>query len=50
VVAYELAKDGSRAELDLDLRFEDAIVRLTEALNSGAAREKLSQWISATQV
>ena len=50
VVAYELAKDGSRAELDLDLRFADAIQRVTEALNSGAAREKLSQWISATQV
>jgi anthranilate phosphoribosyltransferase len=50
VVAYELAKDPARAEVDLDLRFEDAIARVTEALDSGAARAKLTEWIAATQL
>jgi len=50
VVAYELAKDASRAELDLDLRFEDAISRVSEVLNSGGARAKLVEWIAATQI
>ena len=50
VVSYELAKDSSRADVDLDVRFADAIERVTRALESGAAREKLSQWIAATQV
>ena len=49
VVSYELAKDASRAEVDLDLRFEDAILRVTRALESGAARTKLTEWIAATQ-
>jgi anthranilate phosphoribosyltransferase len=49
VVSYELAKDASRAEVDLDLRFEDAILRVSRALDSGAAREKLTEWIAATQ-
>ncbi|MEN9752903.1 MAG: hypothetical protein RL670_594 [Actinomycetota bacterium] len=49
VVSYELAKDASRADLDLDIRFEDAILRVTRALDSGAAREKLTEWIAATQ-
>jgi anthranilate phosphoribosyltransferase len=50
VVAYELAKDASRAEVDLDLRFEDAILRVTKALESGAAKAKLTEWIAATQL
>jgi anthranilate phosphoribosyltransferase len=50
VVAYELAKDASRVEVDLNLRFEDAIQRVTEALNSGAAKSKLAEWIAATQL
>ncbi len=49
VVAYELAKDHSRADVDLNLRFEDALQRVTTALESGATAEKLSQWISASQ-
>jgi len=49
VVSYELAKDASRAEVDLDMRFEDAILRVTRALESGAARTKLTEWIAATQ-
>jgi len=50
VVSYELAKDASRADVDLDVRFEDALQRVTKALDSGAAREKLSQWIAATHL
>lgn len=49
VVAYELAKDHGRADVDLNLRFEDAIARLRATLDSGAARAKLSSWISTTQ-
>ena len=50
VVAYELAKDASRAEVDLDVRFEDAILRVTKSLESGAAKAKLTEWIAATQL
>lgn len=49
VVAYELAKDSSRVDVDLQLRFEDALERVTRALDSGAANAKLSQWITASQ-
>lgn len=49
VVAYQLANDATRVDVDLDVRFEDAIERVTRALESGAAREKLSAWIAATQ-
>ena len=48
IVAYQLAKDESRAELDLNLRFADAIASAKNALESGAAQEKLNQWIAAT--
>jgi anthranilate phosphoribosyltransferase len=50
VVAYELAKDSSRIDVDLDLRFEDALQRVLSALESGAARTKLTSWIEATQL
>ena len=50
VVAYELAKDASRAEVELDVRFEDAILRVTNALDSGAAQARLTKWIAATQL
>ena len=50
VVSYELAKDASRIDVDLDVRFEDALQSVTKALDSGAARAKLSEWIAATQL
>jgi anthranilate phosphoribosyltransferase len=50
VVSYELAKDSSRADVDLDVRFQDAIERVGGALDSGAARTKLSEWVAATQL
>ncbi len=49
VVAYELAKDSSRLDVDLQLRFEDALERVTRALDSGAANSKLSQWTTVSQ-
>lgn len=49
VVAYELAKDHGRADVDLNLRFEDALSRVRSALDSGAAASKLSAWVQASQ-
>ena len=49
VVAYELAKDVTRLDVSLNQRFSHAVERVTRALESGAGREKLSAWISATQ-
>lgn len=49
LVAYELAKDSSKVSADLDSRFADAYQKVTVTLESGAAAEKLSQWMAATQ-
>lgn len=49
VVAYELAKDASKATLSINERFAKAIAKVRGALDSGAAAEKLSTWIAATQ-
>ena len=49
VVAYELAKDASRVDVDLDERFENSIERVSAAIDSGAAANKISEWVEATQ-
>lgn len=49
VVAYELAKDPSRADVDLETRFESGIERVTRALDDGKAAEKISEWVAATE-
>ncbi len=49
VVAYELAKDASQASVNLNDRFINALAKVRQALDSGAAAEKLSAWITATQ-
>jgi anthranilate phosphoribosyltransferase len=49
VVAYRLAKDSSQASRDLHARFAEALELVRSALVSGAAAEKLSAWIAATQ-
>jgi anthranilate phosphoribosyltransferase len=49
VVAYELAKDASQATLSINERFAKAIAKVRSALDTGAAAEKLSAWIAATQ-
>ena len=48
VVSYELAHDSSKADVDLDLRFQDAIAKVTSALDSGAGQTKLNDWVAAT--
>jgi anthranilate phosphoribosyltransferase len=49
-VAYRLAKNPTEAKLPLTDRFKDALQLVSNALDSGAATNKLSQWIEATQI
>ena len=49
VVAYDLAKDASQASVNLNGRFVNALAKVRQALDSGAAADKLSAWITATQ-
>lgn len=49
IVAYELAKDPNKIEEPLVQRFDSAIQQVTEALETGAAANKLSEWMAATQ-
>lgn len=49
LVAYELAKDANLANTSLAARFSVALGKTFSAIDSGAAREKLSQWIAVTQ-
>ena len=49
LVAYELAKDPSRVEVSLLERFAVGVERALEAIDSGAASEKLSTWIAVSQ-
>jgi len=48
VVSYEMSKDPSKADVALQTRFEDALHKVSLALDSGAAELKLNQWVSAT--
>ena len=50
VVSYELARDASRADVDLNLRFTDAIAKVSAALDSGAGETKLNEWVAATAI
>ena len=47
-MSYELAHDASRADVDLDLRFADAIQKVTTAIDSGAGEAKLNEWVAST--
>ncbi len=44
-----MAKDASLTEKPLAARFSLALGKTFAAIDSGAAREKLSQWIAVTQ-
>lgn len=48
VVSYQMAKDSSKADVDLSTRFADALQQVSVALDSGAAEIKLAEWITAT--
>ena len=50
VVAYRLAKNPEVASRSIESRFKDAISLVENAIDSGAAAAKLSQWIEATQL
>ena len=50
IAAYELAKDPSLASKPLEERLQSGFDLAKEALESGAAHEKLVQWSHATQI
>lgn len=50
IVAFELAQDAAKLDEPLVERFDQAMVRVNEALVSGAAEQKLSAWMTATQI
>jgi anthranilate phosphoribosyltransferase len=49
VVAYRLAKTPQLSGSNLKSQFDSALELVTSALDSGAASEKLEQWVGATQ-
>jgi anthranilate phosphoribosyltransferase len=49
IVAYGLDKTQINNQSELNVVFASALNKSFDAINSGAAAEKLSQWISATQ-
>jgi anthranilate phosphoribosyltransferase len=49
VVSYDLAKEPAQVQLDLSVRFDSALRKVTQALESGAAKQKLTSWSKATQ-
>lgn len=49
VVAYEAATQPNLIGTQLLTRFESALQQVTSALESGAAKDKLDQWIEATK-
>jgi anthranilate phosphoribosyltransferase len=48
VLSYQMAKDPTHADVNLDLRFADAIHLVASALDSGAGETKLNEWVAAT--
>ncbi len=49
LIAYELSKQTIESQQDLDRQFEVQLERAVEALDSGAAAQKLSAWMTASQ-
>ena len=49
IVAYDLAKNPANLDISVSQRLEEALVRVTEALEDGRGEAKLSAWMSATQ-
>ena len=50
LVAFDLANDPARVQVAILDRFRDKLAVAAEAIDSGAAKSKLSAWIAATQV
>jgi len=49
IVAYEMAKDSSKAFQNIEIRFATALEKAAKALDSNQAAKKLSEWSQATQ-
>jgi len=49
IVAYEMAKDSSKASENIETRFAAALEKAAKALDSNQAAKKLSEWSQATQ-
>jgi anthranilate phosphoribosyltransferase len=49
VLSYQLAKNPSLADADLESQFAGSLALVTETLESGSAETKLSQWVDASQ-
>lgn len=49
LIAWELAHDATQQERDIRDRFTEKLAVATEAIDSGAATEKLDAWAAATQ-
>lgn len=49
LVAYQLAKDPSLAQVSIEDRFRDALREVIDALDDGRAAAKLQEWITATR-
>ncbi len=49
LIAYDLSKQTIESQQDLDRQFEVQLERAFEALDSGAAAQKLSAWMTASQ-
>jgi anthranilate phosphoribosyltransferase len=49
VVAYRAAKDPDLVTMSLRAQFEPALELVTQALDSGAAADKLEAWVASSQ-
>ncbi len=49
LVSFSLAQDPTEAQRPIVARFKEQLLIATEAIDSGAASKKLSDWVSATQ-
>ena len=49
LVSWELAHDATQVETDIRERFRAQMAKAAEAIDSGAAAEKLDAWVAATR-
>jgi anthranilate phosphoribosyltransferase len=49
LVAFELARDPATVQKSILERFTSGMARAAEAIDSGAAREKLDEWVAAAR-
>jgi anthranilate phosphoribosyltransferase len=49
LVAFALAGDPGQAQIPIVQRFRDKLTVAAEAIDSGAATAKLTEWVAATR-